>query len=168
MKGENVVSWHSKFIWDKLKHNVKVDEDALKLSSLMRKNLHHILILLSIIYEKGYQKFLESYLNPEYSYFDYKFEGFNPLTGNYTNAIQKELTGKNQQNNVDRYFRIAFETLIEYMTKENRNGKIWNSQEIDKEVAMILEPLSAQKIDEAKEQLNKVLILLADLAYKSW
>jgi Alw26I/Eco31I/Esp3I family type II restriction endonuclease len=167
-KGDIVVSWHSKFIWDKLKNSVKVDEDALKLSSLMRKNLHHILILLSIIYEKGYQKFLEDYLNPEYSYFDYKFEGFNPLTGNYTNAIQKELTGKNQQNNVERYFRIAFETLVEYMTKENRKGKIWNSEEIDKEVAMILEPLASNKIDEAKEQVNKVLELLAGLAIKNW
>jgi Alw26I/Eco31I/Esp3I family type II restriction endonuclease len=167
-KGEVVVSWHSKFIWNKLKHNVKVDEDALKLSSLMRKNLHHVLILLSILYEKGYRKFLEGYLNPKYSYFDYKFEGFDPLTGNYKKVLQKELTGKNQQNNVDRYYRIAFETLLEYMTKENRKGKIWKSQEIDTEVAMILEPLASNRIDEAKEQVTKVLRLLADLAANNW
>ncbi|VXC04624.1 conserved hypothetical protein [Flavobacterium sp. 9AF] len=167
-KGETVVSWHSKFIWDKLKNKVKVDEDALLLSSLMRKNLHHVLILLSIIYEKGHQKFLEGYLNPEYSFYDYKFEGFNPMTGEYKNVIRKEVTGKNQQNNVERYFRIAFDTLVEYMTKENRKGKIWNSEEIDKEIELILEPLASKKYDEAKDQLNKILSLLADLAASNW
>jgi Alw26I/Eco31I/Esp3I family type II restriction endonuclease len=167
-KGEDVVSWHSKFIWDKLKNNVKVDEDALLLSSLMRKNLHHVLILLSIIYEKGHQKFLEDYLNPECSFYDYKFEGFNPITGEYKNVIRKEVTGKNQQNNVDRYYRIAFETLVEYMTKENRKGKIWDSEEIDKEIELILEPLASNKYDEAKDQLNKILSLLADIAASNW
>ena len=121
-----------------------------------------------MIYEKNCQKFLESYLNPKYSFYDYKFEGFDPLTGNYTKAIQKELIGKNQQNNVDRYFRIAFETLVEYTTKENRKVKIWNSEEIDVEVAMILEPLASNRIDEAKEQVNKVLRLLANLAADNW
>lgn len=167
-KGDIVVSWHSRFIWDKLKHRVKVDEDALLLSSLMRKNLHHVLILLSIIYEKGYREFLESYLNPKYSYYDYKFEGFDPSTGSYVNVIQKEVTGKNQQNNVERYFRIAFETLTEYMAKENRKGKIWNSTEIDSEVQMILKPLSENNYDAAKEQVDKVLSLLADLAESNW
>lgn len=166
--GEVVVSWHSKFIWDKLKNNVHVDNDALLLSSLMRKNLHHVLILLSIIYEKGHQKFLEGYLNPNYSFYDFRFEGFNSITGEYKNVIKKEVTGKNQINNVERYFRIAFDTLVEYMTKKNRKGKIWNSEEINKEVELILQHLSSSQYDEAKKQLNKILSLLADLAASNW
>ncbi len=35
-KTEQVVSWHSKFIWDKLKGNVDTDINAVKLSSIMR------------------------------------------------------------------------------------------------------------------------------------
>jgi len=167
-KGDLVVSWHSKFIWDKLKGKVKVDEDARNLSSLMRKNLHHILIIFSMIYAKGFRAFLEQFLNPKYSYFDYTFVGFNPITGEYEKAISKELLGKNQQNNVDRYFRIAFETLKEYMIKENRHGKIWNSKEIDTEIDLVLKLLAANKIDDAKEQVNKVLKILADLAESNW
>jgi Alw26I/Eco31I/Esp3I family type II restriction endonuclease len=38
--GEQVVSWHYKYIWDALKNKVKNDNDALKLSKLMRLSLH--------------------------------------------------------------------------------------------------------------------------------
>ena len=38
-KGEKVVSWHSKFLWDSLKNRIKNSDDALLLSKLMRKNM---------------------------------------------------------------------------------------------------------------------------------
>ncbi len=44
-KGEQVVSWHSSFIWDKIKNLVKNDNDSEKLSNLMRVNLHKILTI---------------------------------------------------------------------------------------------------------------------------
>jgi hypothetical protein len=44
----------------------------------------------------------------------YYLEGMNQY------AIAKKLEGKNQQNNIDRYYRVAFEKLQEYKTIENR------------------------------------------------
>lgn len=167
-KTEQVVSWHSKFIWDKLKGKVINDKDAVKLSDLMRKNLHHILIVLSMIDEKGYGEFLEQFLNPEYSFFDYKFEGFNPETWKYKNVISKKLTGKNQQNNIKRYYRVAFDKLKEYKVIENRKTNIWNDKEVDDELEILFNLLKAKKNIEAKVQLENVFKVLANIAESTW
>jgi hypothetical protein len=134
----------------------------------MRKNLHHILILFSMIEENGYGEFLEQFLNPEYSFFDYKFEGFDPKTGSYKSVQQIKKTGKNQQNNIKRYYRISFDTLKEYKEKENRKNKIWNNKEVDTALEKMFELLKAKKNKEAKTQLEKVFQKLADLAECNW
>ena len=167
-KNEQVVSWHTKFIWDKLKSNVKNDKDAVKLSDLMRKNLHHVLIVLSMIDEKGYGVFLEQFLNPEYSFFDYKFDGFNPETGQYKKVNSKKLIGKNQQNNIKRYYRVAYDKLQEYKTIENRKTNIWSHKEVDTELEKLFVLLKSKKGKEAKTQLENVFKKLADLAANSW
>lgn len=95
--GEEVISWHSKYIWDRFKNTVRNDEDARKLSAVMRTNLHHVLIIFSMIYENGHKDFLMQFLNPKYSYYDYKFEGFNPQDGTYKEVIRTERRGENQK-----------------------------------------------------------------------
>jgi Alw26I/Eco31I/Esp3I family type II restriction endonuclease len=168
INGDNVISWHSKHIWDSLKNKVKSDTDALKLSALMRKNLHHVLIVFSMINENGYGEFLKQFLNPDYSYFDYEFESFNPKTGKFSNVIEKKLDGKNQQNNVKRYFRIAFEKLVEYADKDNRKNKIWESEEVTKKVTALIELLQKNKNDEAKELLHQIFLDLANISEGNW
>lgn len=167
-KTEQVVSWHSKFIWDKLKGKVATDKDAVKLSDLMRKNLHHILIVFSMIDEKNYGEFLEQFLNPEYSFFDYQFEGFNPETGKYKKVVSKKLTGKNQQNNIKRYYRVAFDKLKEYKEIENRKTNIWNHKEVDNELEKLFVLLKAKKNKEPKAQLENVFKVLANIAESNW
>lgn len=167
-KTEQVVSWHSKYLWDILKNKVATNKDAVKLSDLMRKNLHHILIVFSMIDEKGFGKFLEQFLNPSYSFFDYKFEGFEPKTGLYEKAIAKKLDGKNQQNNIDRYYRIAFEKLQEYKTIENRKANLWSDKTIDIELEKLFQFLQTEKLKQAKPQLENVINKLAELNAKNW
>lgn len=167
-KTEKVVSFHSKYIWNKLKRKVFTDEDAVKLSDLMRKNLHYVLILFSMIDEKGYGEFLLQFLNPKYSFFDYKFEGFNPTTGKYQKYIVKQLTGKNQQNNVLRYYRVAFEKLQEYKEIENRKVNLWNNKEVDKEIEILFQLLKTNMDEESKFQLDKIFELLANIAERNW
>ncbi|MCF8364148.1 MAG: restriction endonuclease [Bacteroidales bacterium] len=167
-KTEQVVSWHSKFIWDKLKNKVSNVIEAVKLSDLMRKNLHHVLIIFSMIEEKGFGEFLEQFLNPEYSFFDYKFEGFDPTTGTYKSVQQIKKTGKNQQNNIKRYYRISFDVLKEYKEKENRKNKIWNHKEVDTALEKMFELLKSRKNEDAKNQLEFVFQKLADLAESNW
>lgn len=158
--GEQVITWHSKYIWDKLKYKVKTQDDALLLSKLMRANLHHILILFSKISENRYEKFLSQFLHPEYSFVDYKFEGFNPLTG-VKKIIEKPLDSKNKEKNAKRYVRIAFETLEEYKNIENRNTKIWKSSQVDQLVQELLIYLSRHDENSAKDKLLEALKQLA-------
>ena len=166
--GEQVITWHSKYIWNKLKNKVNNDSDALKLSGLMRKNLHHVLIVFSMINEKGHGKFLEQFLNPHYSYFDYQFIGFDPETGSYDKVISKKLKGQNQKNNADRYYRIAFEKLVEYADKDNRKNKIWTTSEVTTKVNYLLELLDEKKHKEALLVLHEVFKDLSDIAEVNW
>lgn len=166
--GDEVITWHSKYIWDKLKDKINNDTDALKLSGLMRKNLHHVLIVFSMINERGHSAFLEQFLNPDFSYFDYEFKGFDPETGEYEEVVSKKLEGQNQKNNVERYFRIAFEKLVEYADKENRRNKIWESDAISKKVYKVIELLDVNKNDEALNILHHIFQDLADIAENNW
>ena len=167
-KGDEVITWHSKYIWDKLKGKVKDDTDALKLSGLMRKNLHHILIVFSILNENKHREFLEQFLNPDYSYYDYEFLGFNPETGCYDEVVSKKLDGQNQKNNIERYFRIAFEKLVEYAEKDNRKNKIWESEEITDKVNQLLVFLNNKKNDKALKLLHQIFQDLSDIAESNW
>lgn len=167
-KSEQVVSWHSKYIWDNLKGKVKNDTDAVKLSDLMRKNMHHVLIIFSMIDEKGYADFLEQFLNPEFSFYDYTFKGFDPSTGKYAEVKSKKLTGKNQKNNVERYYRVAFDKLNEYRKVDNRKNNKWSDRSVDAKLDIMFDLLSQKKYDEAKIQLQEALKILADIASPSF
>lgn len=166
--GEQVISWHSKYLWDKLKNKVTTDKEAVKLSMLMRNNLHKILLTFSIISENGYNEFLIKLLNPDYSFYDYSFVGFNPKTGEYKEVKQKMLTGKNQQNNVQRYIRIAFESLDSYKEKDNRKQYAWDSEEVDECILYVLNSLEHKREKEALENLKATFKKLADIAAKKW
>jgi len=166
--GDEVITWHSKYIWDKLKDKVKNDTDALKLSGLMRKNLHHVLIIFSMINERGHRVFLEQFLNPDYSYFDYEFTGFNPETGEFDEVTPIEKEGQNQKNNAERYARIAFESLEKYTVAENRNTKIWESEEITNKVNQVLDLLDAGNNDEALKMLHQIFQYLSEIAEGNW
>ncbi|KKQ77215.1 MAG: hypothetical protein UT00_C0017G0002 [Parcubacteria group bacterium GW2011_GWA1_38_7] len=159
-KGDQVISWHSKYIWDRLKNKVKNQDDALKLSKLMRANLHHILILFSKISELGYDEFLLKYLHPEYSFVDYRFLGFHPLKGR-KETLEKPLDSKNKEKNAKRYVRVAFESLEEYKNIENRNTKIWNSVKVDRLVVSLLKALSENHETKATSILHNALVQIA-------
>ncbi|GHS88505.1 hypothetical protein FACS1894201_09960 [Bacteroidia bacterium] len=168
VNGEQVISWHSKYLWDKLKNSVTNDNEAVKLSAIMRNNLHQILLVFSIISENGYNEFLTELLNPQYSFYDYKFKGFNPKTGEYKEVITKNLTGKNQQNNVDRYVRIAFESLENYKEKDNRKQYVWDNTEIDSSISIVLQHLAKDGKETALNQLKATFEKLAEVAVEKW
>lgn len=156
--GEQVVSWHSKYIWDLLKDRVKNDQDALKLSKIMKKNLHWVLTLFAIIDENGGREFLCQFLHPEYSFFDHKFIDFNPLLGVYSKVISIPRKGKNQKNNIKRQYRVAFEALEQYKEKENRWHKEWENKDIDKRIIELILFIRSKKRSQALELLNSIII----------
>jgi len=160
-QGKEVVSWHSKYIWDRLKNKVKNQKDALILCKLMRSNLHYILIIFCKISESGHNDFLQKYLHPEYSFVDYRFVDFDPISGP-KKIIEKPLDSKNKQKNADRYVRIAFESLEYYKDIKNRNTKIWQSTVVDNLINNLLSALSKEKNEISKEKLlNNIFIQLS-------
>ncbi|TAE73825.1 MAG: restriction endonuclease [Bacteroidetes bacterium] len=165
--GEQVVSWHSKYIWDKLKNKVKNDNDALKLSKLMRLNLHWVLMVFAMIDEKGFRDFLMQFLNLDYSNYDYKFPDFQ-LDGTFTKIIKTDKKGKNQENNKERYVRVAFESLEEYKNKENRRVTEWENENIDNFLKQLFEFLEQKNNSKAKEKLHEILQLLAQEITQNW
>lgn len=70
-QNETVVSWHSKYVWDKLKNTVTNDEDAFKLSKIMNACHKNVLYLFYLIYSETGNDFLMRYLHPEYSMFNH-------------------------------------------------------------------------------------------------
>ena len=120
-KKEEVVSWHTKPLWDLVKEKIKNKKDVEKLSKLMRRNMDCVLIILHEISKIGYLKFLLSILNPQYAYFsNFKFENFNKVTGKYTKLIKTPSRRKENEDNAKRYVEISFESLEEYQNKKNR------------------------------------------------
>ena len=118
--GKTVISWHSKVIWDTLKNKVKTDDDAKKVSVVMGQCHHNILKLFAKIYAATNKEYLMRFLHPEYAYYDYRFENFDPLHLEKLVIKRKELDNANKRKSADRYVRIAFESLKEFSDKRNR------------------------------------------------
>ena len=161
--GEKVVSWHSKYLWDKTKNLVRNDNDAMTLSKIMRKNLHHVLTILSTIKASGFSKFLvKNFLHPEYAYFSIDFTGFDPKTGSYERMIKKPGNIKQYRNNAKRYIRIALDSLDDYQSKENRRVKMWKNIDVDKTVDHAIGSLRNGEEEKAMRLIHKAIQLLAE------
>ena len=118
--GQTVISWHSKVIWDALKHKVKTDADAKKLSIVMLQCHQNVLKLFAMIYAETGQEYLKRFLHPEYAFYDYRFEDFDPLHLEKLVIKRKEWDSANKRKNASRCIRIAFESLDEFNDKSNR------------------------------------------------
>lgn len=161
-KLEPVVSWHSKAVWDKHKHHVVTDADAKALSSLMRKNLHTVLTILSRLHHAGHDEFLTQFLHPEYAFFTHRFVGFNPATGSYANCITTKQEGANQIKNANRHLRISFEELAAYTSVQNRNTTTGFSSEIEASIAELLAHIGKEPNERSVERLKQIFQALAD------
>lgn len=118
--GHQVISWHSKPIWDALKNKVRSDSDAKKFSIVMLNCHQNILKLFTKIYIATGQEYLKRFLHPEFVFYDYRFENFHPLRLDELVIKCKELDSANKRKNAERYIRVAFESLEEFNEKSNR------------------------------------------------
>ncbi|MFA5393821.1 MAG: hypothetical protein WC081_03520 [Candidatus Ratteibacteria bacterium] len=168
-KKEDVISTHSKYIWDLLKNRVVDDAGALQLSKLMRENLHYVLSIFSFLAERNYKDFLIKYfLHPEYADYSIEFEGFDPNTGNYTRMIKTKGIKKQYENNVGRYIRISFDSLEQYSQKKNRHLKNWMIEDIKNKLNEIVQHLEAGNENEALTKLLATFRLVAEKLSKKF
>lgn len=157
---EEVISSHSKYLWDDLKNKVKNDSDALKLSKLMRQNMHNILSIFAFISEKGYRDFLiKNFLYPEHANYSISFTDFNPKDGSFKSMVKKVGDKKQYENNIKRYIRISLDSLKKYTEKENRHNKNWRTKEVDVKLNEVIKNLEQKEEKEALKNL-KVLFKL--------
>lgn len=160
--GEQVISWHSKYIWDLLKNNIKDDDDAKKASSIMAKCHQNVLYILSLIYKEVGSDFLKRYLHPEFSLVDYRFENVDLQHLDRIKIIAKPLDSKNKRKNQERYIRIAFESLAEFGEKENRKN-YYVIDETNPHFTKIIQLIRSGNDKEADTMLRR---LLNDVAFQ--
>ncbi|SDZ38317.1 type II restriction endonuclease, Alw26I/Eco31I/Esp3I family [Jannaschia faecimaris] len=122
-KGEQIVSWHSQALWDKLKHRVETHEHALRISKVLRDNRHSYMAALFFIAQSEQFGFLASLLEMEYAERDVSFLGLRIVDAvtKYDSIQYSARTTKYVLEQKARRARIAFGELDNYFTKENRN-----------------------------------------------
>jgi methylmalonyl-CoA mutase cobalamin-binding subunit len=119
-RGEVVVSWHSRHIWNRLKNLISNDDDALVASILMRRHMHHVLSILAALDDAGMRETIVQWLHPEHAFYAIDFVNFDPSTATYETMIKTPGTSVTYARNAGRYVRIAIEALGAYGSKENR------------------------------------------------
>lgn len=155
-RGGQVISWHSKAIWDAVKHTINNDADAKFVSSVMAKCHQNVLNILSIIYDKTGPKFLMRYLNPKYSLVDYRFENVDLHHLENLKIIASPLDSKNKRKNQERYIRIAFKSLEEFSNKKNRKN-YFLIDENSKQLEPIIEAISIGEHNKADKLLRQLI-----------
>lgn len=135
---EVVVSSHSNALWDALKKKVRNDAGALKLSKLMRENMHHVFAIFAYLVDAGHEQFLiKHFLHPEHAHYSIRFEDFNVKTGAYTKMVKTRGTKTQYTRNAQRYIRIALESLEQYSQKKNRHLKQPLTEEVQAKLAQV-------------------------------
>ncbi len=165
-KGEQVISWHSKYIWDLVKRSIHNDSDAKKASAIMAKCHQNILNILAIINKKGGRAFLQRYLNPELSLIDYRFDNFDMNNIEGVHIIAKPTNNRNKQKNKERYIRIAFESLDSFLRKENRKAQLFLNEE-SKEFEPIILAINSNDYDLADKRLNALIKFISEQVYNT-
>lgn len=163
--GHQVISWHSKYIWDILKNTIKNDNDAKKASSIMAKCHQNVLTILAFIYKKTGKDFLMRYLHTEYSIMDYHFENFDLHHLENMVVLAEPLDSKNKRKNQERFVRIAFESLEDFLAKGNRKNYLLLDED-SPELESIVEAIKKNDFDLADRELKYLLHYVSLRIYK--
>lgn len=116
-----VISWQASALWEQCKDEVASDEDALRLSKLLRILQHHYLesLYLAVLHEVP--DVLLQFLHPEYANFETEFLQLDPATLTFSGARVTERGLNYARLKARRAVRIAFESLFGYAKKGRRN-----------------------------------------------
>ncbi|MBR1881661.1 MAG: HNH endonuclease [Muribaculaceae bacterium] len=158
--GHDIISWHSKYIWDCLKTQISNDDDAKRLSNIMTLSHQNVLKLLANVYHGSARgaEFLMRYLHPECCMYDYRFKDFDPFDLSKLQIKKTPRDSKNKRKNQERYVRISFEALDEFVKKDNRRIHFYvDDEEFQKEKENIVAWLNKTRFDEADVALRNLV-----------
>lgn len=149
--GEQVISWHSKPMWDLIKINIKSDDEAIHASKILKINMDMILHLFYGFKINGVEKLLISFLKTKYAFYQHKLISFDLKTGK---TEFKKIPTKKAQNtsNANRYVKKSLESLETIKDKINRrNKKIINQIDLKKTIILVKRIYNQKGIKEAKK-----------------
>jgi hypothetical protein len=128
--GEQVISWHSRAVWDLLKEKVNNAETAGRLSKVLRDARHSLMAVLQRIASAKHYLFLASLLDLHFADFDVEFVNLrvkNHLT--VYDEMKKKRTSGQVVKQKGRRCRVAFQELLKYFEKTNRNALVVETRE---------------------------------------
>jgi len=129
LKGEEVISWYSKPLWDLRKDKIETDEHALRLSKQLRDNQRVAMHMLHGLLIKGHTTFLSSLLHLSFAEMNVEFKDLkiiNFLT-DFSSILKSQRETKYANIQKTRRLRIGFSALVTYGAKENRHTSFLDS-----------------------------------------
>lgn len=118
------MSWYSKLIWEYILKNYPSHKNliASEYRDALKQNMANFMYVLWVILEScpnnGEQFLEDTLLAPNYHYFNYSYN-FNS-NGEIISKTARHFTDRNQ-NETERYKRIAIEAVYDYNDKDNRH-----------------------------------------------
>ena len=163
--GITVASWYAAPVWNQLKSRTTTNDDALKLSRVMRDNRHNAMTALGNLLDGGCFVFLCSFLNLDYASYTYELVNWSYSDG----VLDAEFDSKEsslQYTKIQkaRRLRVAFQALRDYKSKENRNGLLIEGSSIDLLMKQAID--SAQRFEYEYVELNEELADLFESDYE--
>ena len=119
------MSWQSKLIWEYIKENYQANHEKIsgEYRDALKQNMANFMFVLKYIIDScpsnGEKMLIEAFLSPNFKYFEKSYE-FNSL-GEIIKENPRHYTGRNDKE-VERYIRIAIESVYDYAEKDNRNN----------------------------------------------
>lgn len=151
------MSWQSKLIWEHIKSNYQSNTN--KISGIYRdalkQNMANFMYILKYIIDKcpsnGEEILVNAFLAPNFKCFEKTYE-FNDL-GEIVNEKPRHYTGRNDKE-VERYVRVAIESVYEYAEKDNRNTKGYLTDLEQKELDDICELIESNNdVEKCKKRI---------------
>jgi len=139
-KGDHVVSWYARKVWDAHKHDVTNRETAERLSKLMRDNRHAFMSIMRHIADAGHLTFLVSLINLGSADYNVRFVNLQ-IEGHRSSFDHMRLTRRSNRYATEqkvRHVRVALKALHDYFQKPSRNTHVIQIPAIDTSVAQIL------------------------------
>jgi Alw26I/Eco31I/Esp3I family type II restriction endonuclease len=146
--GERVASWYSKRLWDLRKADVNNDENALRLSKMLRDNQRNAMAMLSMLYEEKEFFFLIHLLELHYGDFKVNFENLRieHYITVFDSIIKENRNTKYSTEQKARRIRIGFEALRCFREKENRHLLLINEESMRNTVRAVVEILKIRDV----------------------
>lgn len=118
------MSWYSALIWEYIKANYRQHPELVPITfrELLKQNMANFMSVLYSILEScgaaGEKMLLETLIRPKYEYFAHTYE-FN-AEGEIIMQTKRHFTERSS-NEIERFTRIAFESVYDYNDKNNRH-----------------------------------------------